>query len=117
VLDRRSTKKHLTLVCAPRPILTGMSNHCCAAPADTDTNVAACPASGTKGAPVELQTVKALLTEAALSRLHVGEYRFCPEPTCAVVYFDARRTMTRLRLHPTPSQDGHSLHGYAGHAV
>jgi hypothetical protein len=31
--------------------------------------------------------VKALLTEAALQRLAAGEYRFCPDATCDVVYF------------------------------
>src|SRR6266849_10609147 len=48
-----------------------------------------CPASGTEGARVDLQTVKALLTPAALQRLDVGAYRFCPAPGCDVVYFDA----------------------------
>jgi Zinc binding domain len=37
---------------------------------------------------VDRQTVKALLTEHALSRLTRGEYRFCPDAGCDVVYFD-----------------------------
>jgi hypothetical protein len=45
--------------------------------------------SGTKGKPVELQTVKALLTGRALRRLSVSAHRFCPDPDCEVVYFDA----------------------------
>ena len=49
--------------------------------------VAHCPVSGTPGVSVSQTTVKALLTETALSRYEVGEYRFCPEPNCAVVYF------------------------------
>jgi hypothetical protein len=49
-----------------------------------------CPASGTAGARVDLQTVKALLTTTALQRLEPGEYRFCPAPACDVVYFDAK---------------------------
>jgi hypothetical protein len=45
--------------------------------------------SRTKGKPVELLTVKALLTEAALQRITTAAHRFCPEPSCDVVYFDA----------------------------
>jgi len=48
-----------------------------------------CPASRTAGAPVDLLTVKALLTEPALSRLSAIDHRFCPDPTCDVVYFNA----------------------------
>ena len=33
-------------------------------------------------------TVKALLTGAALRRLDGKAYRFCPDPSCDVVYFD-----------------------------
>jgi hypothetical protein len=44
-------------------------------------------------------TVKALLTDAALKRFEPGAYRFCPEPSCDVVYFDARgRTFTTADL-------------------
>jgi hypothetical protein len=46
-----------------------------------------CPISRTNGVPVELQTVKALLTETALRRLRPGSYRLCPDPGCSVVYF------------------------------
>ena len=38
---------------------------------------------------MELLTVKALLTEPALSRLSAIDHRFCPDPTCDVVYFNA----------------------------
>lgn len=48
----------------------------------------ACPVSRTKGVAVELQTIKALLTETALGRLEPGSYRFCADPACVVVYFD-----------------------------
>lgn len=44
--------------------------------------------SRTKGKPVDLVTVKALLTESALRRINNSAYRFCPEPSCEVVYFD-----------------------------
>lgn len=54
------------------------------------TGATICPASGTKGAPVDLQTVKALLTTAALQRVEPRTYRFCPDRACDVVYFDDR---------------------------
>lgn len=44
--------------------------------------------SGTIGTRVGLVTVKALLSMAALQRLERKAYRFCPEPSCDVVYFD-----------------------------
>lgn len=48
-----------------------------------------CPVSRMKGKPVELLTVKALLTEPALQRINNAAHRFCPDPSCDVVYFDA----------------------------
>lgn len=49
---------------------------------------AACPTCHAKGKPVGRLTVKALLTEAALTRLGPGRHWFCAAPGCAVVYFD-----------------------------
>ena len=58
-----------------------------------------CPASGTAGAAVDQQTVKALLTTTALQRFEPGEYRFCPAPDCDIVYFEAEgRTFSRSDL-------------------
>lgn len=37
---------------------------------------------------MQLQTVKALLTELALQRLHATHHRFCANDACDVVYFD-----------------------------
>jgi hypothetical protein len=55
-----------------------------------ESNVALrCPQSGAIGTAVDRQTVKALLTEPALRQLMPGEYRFCADPTCDVVYFNA----------------------------
>lgn len=48
-----------------------------------------CPGSDSPGSAVELQTVKALLTETALRRLTSSDYRFCPDAACDVVYFAA----------------------------
>jgi hypothetical protein len=62
---------------------------CCTAPALQIAEVERCPVSGTTGKPVELLTVKALLTEPALQRVNNVAHRFCPEPSCDVVYFDA----------------------------
>ena len=53
-----------------------------------------CPASGTTGTSVGLVTVKALLTVAALRRLDGKAYRFCPEASCDLVYFDAKAGST-----------------------
>ena len=47
----------------------------------------ACGACQTASKPVESLTVKALLTEAALSRFEPADYRFCPNACCDVVYF------------------------------
>lgn len=49
----------------------------------------ACSYCESKGQPVDLITVKALLTETALRRIGHGPYRFCPAADCDVVYFAA----------------------------
>ncbi len=64
-----------------------MSGCCCPEKA-TESNRHRCPQSGSVGSTVGRQTVKALLTEHALNRLTPGEYRFCPDASCDVVYFD-----------------------------
>lgn len=67
-----------------------MATCCCPGAAETADHPPRCPASDAKGVPVSLDTVKALLTERALSRLAPVEHRFCPDPSCEVVYFDAQ---------------------------
>lgn len=57
-----------------------------------------CPVSGTPGKRVELQTVKALLTESALARVTASAHRFCPDPACNVVYFTGGETYLRRDL-------------------
>jgi hypothetical protein len=47
-----------------------------------------CPVSGATGSSVDLVTLKALLTGAALRRLDGKAYRFCPDASCDLVYFD-----------------------------
>lgn len=61
---------------------------CCRVRASPIADIERCPVSRSKGKPVDLLTVKALLTESALRRINNSAYRFCPEPSCEVVYFD-----------------------------
>ena len=63
-----------------------MSN-CCASSGCRSNDVVACPVSGTKGSAVDLQTVKAMLTEVALRKVTTAAHRFCSDPGCDVVYF------------------------------
>ncbi len=66
---------------------------CCQVPVRRDEAVISCPVNGAKGTLVETQTVKALLTEAALSRMNVAPHRFCADAACEVVYFDTTGQM------------------------
>jgi CopZ-like zinc binding protein len=66
-----------------------MDECCCPPSPDDPAHRRPCPVSGAQGSPVDLITVKALLTERALQRISVLPHRFCPDPACAVVYFDA----------------------------
>jgi hypothetical protein len=65
-----------------------MPTSCCCPEKPVPTDANRCPQSGWPGKAVDLQTVKALLTERVLSRLIPGDYRFCADPDCEVVYFD-----------------------------
>jgi hypothetical protein len=66
-----------------------MSTCCCPEPRDTTTDAPRCPVTGATGTAVDRQTVKALLTETALTRLTTTDYRFCPDAGCDIVYFGA----------------------------
>ena len=66
-----------------------MSNCCDASACAPEAGVGdVCPGCRTKGKPVELSTVKALLTESALARFSRGAYRFCADSACDTVFFD-----------------------------
>lgn len=65
-----------------------MSN-CCSTSTPVGPGAESCPVSGTRGKQVDLVTVKALLTEAALARLQHASHYFCPDAICDIVYFDA----------------------------
>jgi hypothetical protein len=74
---------------------------CCCPGTIGGASTSRCPASGSQGSAVDLLTVKALLTERALRNLRPGEYRFCPDAACEVVYFSAdgdRFTTTDVRV-------------------
>jgi len=60
---------------------------CCCPEKPVEPSARRCPQSGSVGKTVDRQTIKALLTEVALCRLGSGEYRFCPDADCDVVYF------------------------------
>jgi hypothetical protein len=64
-----------------------MSDCCCAESEPAPKNTAECPVSRTKGVTVELQTVKAVLTNAALRRVTAAAHWFCADPECDIVYF------------------------------
>jgi Zinc binding domain len=67
-----------------------MEQSCCCPPADSTSGTAfRCPKCDTNGTTVDLLTVKALLTEHALRRLAVTQYRFCADAGCEVVYFNS----------------------------
>ena len=61
-------------------------NDCCDSPV-AEPGAPACATCADRGSPVQLQTVKALLTEVALRRLQLTHYRFCANAACETVYF------------------------------
>ena len=67
-----------------------MSDCYCPPRPDDPAEERACPRSGTPGHAVDLNTVKALLTETALARVSGAPHRFCPDPDCEIVYFTGR---------------------------
>ena len=46
-----------------------------------------CPSCATRSTPVEVGTLKALLTPPALARLQLGAFHFCASLACDTVYF------------------------------
>ena len=61
-------------------------NDCCESPV-AEAGARACATCSERGTAVQLQTVKALLTEVALRRVRLTHYRFCANPACETVYF------------------------------
>jgi hypothetical protein len=83
-LRGESQSPPLTLKGASGAILSGMAE-CCCPPVEARTG-RACPACGAKTSPVDLATVKALLTPIAMARLVLETFRFCGAPACTAVY-------------------------------
>lgn len=72
---------------------------CCASSECAPNDAACCPVSGTQGSDVDLQTVRAMLTEVALRRVTAAQHRFCTDPACDIVYFaDDGRTYSKADL-------------------
>jgi hypothetical protein len=65
---------------------TRVVNDCCDSPG-AEPGARACTTCSARGTAVQLQTVKALLTEVALRRVQLTHYRFCASPSCETVYF------------------------------
>ncbi len=75
-----------------------MGECCCSSPGHADST-SVCPTCRAKGSPVDELTVKALLNAFALRRYVPGQYRFCADPFCKVVYFNgAGETFTTSDL-------------------
>lgn len=73
-----------------------MDERCCSPTNATERAPITCTTCQTTGQPVDELTVKALLTDVALRRFEQSAYRFCPDPSCEVVYFDqAGRTFIK----------------------
>lgn len=69
-----------------------MSDDCCEVPSGTLAKatgllVGPCPDCGSPGKSVREETLKSLLTTAAMRRRNAGAALFCPNPACVVVYF------------------------------
>ena len=77
----------MTLECTPGGILLVVTSDCCASYECPSDGAEFCPVSGTKGVKVEIQSVKAMLTESGLARVTADSYRFCPDSDCDIVYF------------------------------
>lgn len=65
---------------------------CCRVKTD---QVEHCPACGHPGRKVGRITLLALLRPAALERRSAAEHRFCPMPSCEVVYFGPSEVFRR----------------------
>lgn len=62
-----------------------VSDCCCPDPAVHARG--SCPACAARSTPVEVSTLKALLTPRALAQLLLGSFHFCANPACDTVYF------------------------------
>lgn len=77
--------------CTDRP------GHACCTPLAKPRSVASCPACGAGGKLVKPVTLRALLQPDLRAEVRDEEYRFCPSPDCALVYFSADGSQTFAR--------------------
>jgi hypothetical protein len=71
---------------------------CCQLRVEPDVARCVCPSCGRPGRAVEEITLRALLKPEALSRRSESEHRFCPTPTCPIVYFGKDETFARAEV-------------------
>ena len=63
---------------------------CCSVPKQSQSESASlCAQCGTKGRSIDRRTVLHHVKSKLLSRVGDDDYRFCPAPACAVVYYGA----------------------------
>lgn len=62
-----------------------VSECCCPAPEVTGRQ--ACPSCAARSTPVDVSTLKALLTPPALAQLQLAGFHFCASTACDTVYF------------------------------
>jgi Zinc binding domain len=71
---------------------------CCQPHVEPDAALRFCPSCGRPGRAVEEITLKALLKPEALARRGESEHRFCPTPSCPIVYFGKDVTFSRMEV-------------------
>src|SRR5260370_3039420 len=87
-----------------------LSYGCADASCETKIGVSTvCQTCGAKGQPVDPITLKALFTPDALRRGVPTHARFCPTPTCPIVYFGSTGSFTEddliVRVHAKHPHD------------
>jgi hypothetical protein len=68
---------------------------CCKVGPPVAASTPGCPGCGGKGREVEALTLRALLRPRPFARIKDVDHRFCPTPTCPVVYFGPRDRFDR----------------------
>jgi copper chaperone CopZ len=71
------------------------AHDCCTPKADPGPT--ACPACGSGGKAVKAVTLRALLKPHLRHEIRDAAYRFCPNPSCALVYYSADGSQTFAR--------------------
>lgn len=77
--------------------MSGAVPECCAVSATAVAPIS-CPRCGRTGKKLDEITLRALLKPSALERRSADTHRFCPKPSCAVVYFGSGEIFGREDL-------------------